>query len=208
MSDFRKLFLAAFAAILMFWAPQTASAGFVDNFELNPNAGDVGGLDGSNTIWVVTPTLDVAGPMYGGLSCHSGTSCIDMDGTGQMAGSLKTMFATMVGATYTANFWIGGSQRNFLGPDAVTVNFGTAIPLVVTTPQGDTSWTMYTMSFVGDGNNHWLEFVGQGADNVGVLLDDVELADNSVPEPATFALIGGGLVLLGLKRRGRKNANN
>ncbi len=187
-----------------------ANAAFIETFEGNvgnPNA------DGNNQtslnnasdggVWSITPTVDLVGPgLSGGLTCHSGTRCIDMDGTGSAsAGTLSRSFSTIIGVTYTLTWWNSGSQRNFLGPDSMIVNLGTSTT-TINKAQGDNVFTQHSLNFVATSTGtSTLSFQGVGADNVSLILDDIALTDSTVPEPATMLLMGAGLALLGLSRR-------
>lgn len=149
--------------------------------------------------------MDIVGPSLGGITCHSGNKCLDTDGTGSVGSATITRsFAVTAGVTYFLSFWYSGSQRNFNGPDSVRVNFGSAAALDLNQAQGANTWLSdSSRSFVaGSTGTATLSFTNLGgADNVGIIIDDVSVTDNTVPEPATFALIGGGLMLLGLRRR-------
>lgn len=197
-------------AVLGTMSLASASAGtvFVDDFE----GATLGAPPGVGILnWTLAPgggNMDVIGPGLGGLTCHSGTKCVDTDGTSSAANAvLSRTFSVTAGVTYFLGFWYSGSQRTFLGPDSIRVDFGSAAPLTINTAQGASTWTQDTsLSFVaGASGTATVSFTNlTGPDNVGVLIDDITVTDNAaagIPEPATLALIGSGLAAIGLRRR-------
>ncbi|MDX1979626.1 MAG: PEP-CTERM sorting domain-containing protein [Bryobacteraceae bacterium] len=174
---------------------------FTDGFESNAS--------GSNLVpsgWTVSlGTVDV---LAEGVSfdCHTGARCVDLDGTSSNAGRLEsaTEYTFTSGVTYTLTFWLSRNQRGFGGPDNMTACLGTECVNFVNLPasvRSENTWAMYTIVLAGTDSQGRISFDHGGGDNVGLILDDVRLADSTVPEPGTFALLGTALACVGLYRR-------
>jgi hypothetical protein len=64
---------------------------------------------------------------------------------------------------------------------------------------------LYTLNYVGTATSTTLEFAGADSFATVVLLDSITVTDDgAVPEPATLALTGAGLVVAGLFRKWKK----
>ncbi|MEH2320896.1 PEP-CTERM sorting domain-containing protein [Nostoc sp.] len=111
---------------------------------------------------------------------------VDLDGSTGQAGTLqsKTIFNFQAGDTVNLSFQLAGNQRNNV-TDSVTVSLGTLFNDTFLLPEFQ-GFTNFTRSFtVANATNATLDFKGIGADNVGLLLDNVTLT-KSVPEPGSI----------------------
>lgn len=153
-------------------------------------------------LWAVTAgSIDLLNN-YPGLPCYSGTQCLDMDGTTSAAGTITRNFSYTAGTTYVLTFWYRGSNR---GPDSDTMTVTLGDQSTNLSVPYNQSYTMGSLTFspVANGTGA-VTFAHHGADKKGILLDDIKLEsrdDAQVPEPATWALMAGGLLLAGLLRR-------
>jgi hypothetical protein len=167
---------------------------FKDNF--NFENGGVGVLDYSSFAnWTVTNgTVDLIGNGYFDFYPGNGLY-IDLDGSTDQAGTLSTTSAFNLNpGTYTLSFDLGGSQRG--DTNIVDVNLGSLYSGVFTLNSSD-PLTQYQETFtVTSPTSADLSFHNLGGDNVGAILDNVDLQTSSsvVPEPKTWALFGLGLI--------------
>lgn len=124
---------------------------------------------------------------------------VDMDGSANNAGRLTTLqtFNLMAGTPYILSFRLSGNQRGGAN-DTVDVSLGGAFSESFTRAPS-AQWQLVTRDFTpGSNSSAQLVFDHRGADNLGILLDDVRL--EAVPEPATLAALGLGALAL-LRRR-------
>ena len=189
---FRKslLFLALLAA-----GNANAAVIYSDDF----NADSIG----LNTVpagWSVSNgTVDIIGvgsswnffPAYGRY--------VDLDGSNNDAGLLFNEFDLIGGISYSVSFELAGSQRG--DSNSVKVSFGDSS--AVYNLQSSDVFTTYLLSFTPIvSGTYQLSFDDAGGDNLGALLDNVNVNVSSVPLPAASWLFLTSLLgILGLRRK-------
>jgi len=205
MKGIHLLFAAATLAALPL-ATQASTTLLNENFdELTPqlavsSAGQFSTIGGTN--------VDiVGGALYGSLCVapESG-NCIDLDGSGGLSQGIlrsNTAFTLQPGVQYYLSFDLNGSQRGLV--TSTTVNFGSYSQTFVLGSNG-VSGVSDELVTVSAPTSAYLTFASNTPGNVGALLDNVAItSSSSVPEPASFGLLGLGLAGVGFARRKRKS---
>ena len=173
---------------------------FSDNF----NA-DVNGLNTVSFVggWsVANGSVDTIGspPPFFDLIPGNG-HYIDLDGTSNDAGEFSKALLLTAGVTYTASFDLAGSHRN--DSNTVDVAFGTTLN-TYTLASADPLGTASLVFTPGATGLYSLSFANRGGDNIGALLDNVNVTmTTAVPEPSTYALMLAGLAGVGAVARRR-----
>lgn len=195
-----KRVLVGLALVVGLMAPP-ASAGviFFDDFEANPG--------GQNTVpagWSVLPgsgTVEVLGPSFFGSLCAGSPSpghCVDMDGSTNNAGTLYRDFLLAPGQ-YWVSFQMRGNARN-TAFDSMLVDVAPLVGTFNIMLQGTDGWRPFSFLVTNPTlQTTRLSFAHAGGDNIGILIDDVQVA--AVPEPGTLLLVGSGITALALRRR-------
>jgi hypothetical protein len=129
-----------------------------------------------------------------------------MDGTTWNAGDLSRSFSTIAGATYELTWDMNGNRRGY-GLDSMVVSVGSVSQLYTLASNG--ALATYMLSWVAPTTGTAsITFSHQGGDNVGILLDNVQLTETAsvttapIPEPGSIALmVSGAVALLALRRK-------
>lgn len=189
----------AIAAALLCASSAHAATIFSDNFDA-----DALGLNTTVFLggWLVSGyngTVDTIGP--GNYDVFPGNGhYIDLDGSSSTPGLFSKTLTLAAGTTYTATFELAGNHRD-AAADTVLVNFGSASGSY--TKFSADAFTSYSLTFTtGASGGYSLSFQNDGNNNIGALLDNVSIA--AVPEPSTYAMLVGGLALLGLAAHRRR----
>jgi hypothetical protein len=170
---------------------------FTEDFESFPTATITS--PSSFGAWSVTAGSVDTLSSFPGLTCHGGTHCVDMDGSTGAAGTIQRTFAATAGVQYVLGFWYSGNQRG--GSDSMTVSLGTSTLSLTNIPSSQ-PYTQGTVSWIAPSTGTaTVQFAHAGADNVGILLDDVTLTAATltpIPTPtlSQWATIGLAVLLL------------
>ncbi len=125
---------------------------------------------------------------------------VDLDGSTGQAGLMATN-NTFAAGTYNLQFDLGGSQRG--DSNDVTVSLGNYTH-TFTVASSDPLVTVVVSNVTVSGPGSVLSFQNAGGDNVGAILDNVNVnSASAVPEMSTVVGLGSllGLGGLGLLRR-------
>lgn len=161
---------------------------------------------GSGSVDVVNTTFFNS---FGTQPVPGGGYAVDLDGTGSVAagGITQSGINLTLGDQYSLTFYYtinpgastAASAKFSLGSETGTVNVAV----------GTTSYTEATLTFTAnsvDVASGVLTFQSTDAasDQFGVVIANVSIADMSVPEPASCAMLGMGLLAVGAYARTRR----
>lgn len=147
---------------------------------------------------------------------ENGTYAVDLncDGTGiSNTGTLSQTFATTAGQKYELTFYLAGPEPcttcGFPDPRLVNVNIN-GTDYVLSQPASSNlaiQWGLKTVDFTASSSSSMLTFSSlNGTGYWGPVLDNasVEAVGSTVPEPASFLLLGSGMALISGLLRPRK----
>jgi hypothetical protein len=180
---------------------------FWDGFE-----GDQGDVLNSTLLkWNITSgSVDVlsAGNLCGPSGNYS--NCVDLDGTGSLAGTMQTKQTFALDATtYRLSFALAGANRPWAGSDynTVTVSLGNYFSESFTLFRTDPFQTFVRDIALANVGSAKIGFAHQGNDMIGLLLDNVSLSrityDDIViptPEPGAWELLFAAVMGLAIWR--------
>lgn len=218
----RMKLLAASAAIALL-APVSAHANLIANgsFE-SPDIGNTWYMEyGTNILqpnyggpsipnWTILAgtNVDIVSALGapGNAPAADGKQYLDLVGTGDSGGISQT-FDTTKNQTYTLSFDYGNNPWSTTTASAlitVALNGLSANVTHSTSTQSNIDWTLFTMTFLGNGSPMTLSFLNTvGGNSGGVLLDNIVVA---TPLPAALPLFAGGLAMIGLIGRKRRKS--
>lgn len=183
------------------------------NFVFTPGSADTTGATGQwDNVLLWGPNDGAANGLP--ATSPAGGNFIAADGAFGVAPLEQTITGLVVGETATLSFmWAGVQQYSYDGAttERFDVSLGTethSTETVSLPSHGFSGWRSVTMSFTPTSATEVLSFLAAGTPSGQPpfsLLDGVSLTQNAVPEPASAALFGGGLVLMArMAKRKRK----
>lgn len=151
--------------------------------------------------WTVadgTVDLNGAGGNYDFLPGNG--SYVDLDGSSFVSGVFSNHVNLIEGTTYQLSFDLAGSHRGTRA-DTVHVTFGSATASYMLSSED--AFSTYALSFTpGSSGTYSFSYLDVSGDNRGLFLDNVSVT--AVPEPATYAMLLGGLGLFGFLAQRKK----
>ncbi len=194
------LFVLTLLPLLAFGGALDAAVLFQDNF--NAENGGSGTLNYNGFVnWTVSSgTVDLIG--NGFFDFYPGNGLyVDLDGSTSQAGIMTTN-QTFAPGTYQLTFNLAGSARGDTNiVDVALADFSTSFTVPSNDPFSPARSLTFTTATSGP-----LSFHNEGGDNLGAILDNVQVATTipGVPEPSVLLLLGLGLIGVGGVRRFKK----
>jgi hypothetical protein len=185
---------------VMFAQGAQAATIFSDNF--NGVNGGNGALNYTGfSQWNVSGgAVDLIGNGFFDFFPGTGLS-VDLDGTMFQSGQFSSIPIALTGGTYMLQFALGGSQRG--DTNTVQVSLGSFYSESFTLGSSAPLSVITRFITVGAPSSASLTFQNAGGDNIGLILDDVNLSTTeirSVPETSSLALLAFGLTGIGMLR--------
>ena len=200
MKFYQKAALALLATVPMLATPVVINP----SFETGPAPGvftTLAGGDTSITGWTVNgDSIDYIGSYW---VAADGSRSLDLNGNGQ-GGIQQTVNGFDIGTLYTLTFMMSGNpdrdQINTLRLSVSGIGFQDYTFDSSVATNANMGWVQYSFLFAATATTHTISFDSQDASAFGSALDNVGIT-GEVPEPATYAMMGGGLIALAFLRR-------
>jgi hypothetical protein len=149
--------------------------------------------------------------VFAGFAAKDGNNAIGFGGNGTTGATISQTFDTVTGERYTVTFFTTaqqlGSGAQSYRAEALFGSTGSILGSDSGAIPAENLWAGHSFSFIATGTSSTLRFTdtSNGAAAVGInwALDAIAVNGviSSVPEPASMALILGGLGLMGLRRK-------
>ncbi|WP_197277016.1 choice-of-anchor C family PEP-CTERM protein [Sphingomonas profundi] len=198
-------------AVALLAVPGMAEAATFSNgdFEVGPTTDQFTELGSGSTAiagWTVGGTVDYIHRYW-----QPGSGSYSIDLSGSSVGSLSQTFDTTPGKAYTVSYLLAGNPVGSPAVKTLSVSASgntakTETFDVSTTSTAAMGWSMRSYNFVADRTGSTtLTFATSDATGYGPALDGVSLT-SVVPEPTTWAMMIGGMGMIGgvIRRRSRR----
>ncbi len=190
---------------LLIAAPFAASAADLvvnGSFEANAQANGTWGIYNNLIGWAGAPNIELRDNVAG--AAFDGRNFVELD---TYSNSAMSQLLVGTAGQYELSFWYSARPNVAAGSNNLTVSLdgGAPVTVLANTAGGNAhAWQHYSALVSFDGNA-LLTFSAAGrSDGLGGSLDKVSFISAPVPEPQTYALLLGGLGVLGFVARRRK----
>jgi hypothetical protein len=188
-----------------------AQANFVvdGNFSAPPITGTIPYTSGTTFggAWTVTPggSVDLLSSSFIVAPGGPGSQSVDLDGTnpgGATAAGISQTVSLTSGSQYLLTFSYTDNYQALTSPSA-TVSVG-SLSTTISSPTGNNPFTTVSYVFTATSASQVLSFLSKDAstDQSGIIIANVSI--NTVPEPASCAMLGLGIAAVGAFARARR----
>jgi hypothetical protein len=214
----KRSILAAACAVTLAALPAQAATIFFDDFNTENGGVELFNYPAFANFAVSDGTVDLIGGGGPNDLLPGNGMYVDLDGSTRDAGVMTSVGIAAPAGDYQLRFDMAGSQRGSNDTALIQVVGGlnsNYVSLLLTLGTGF-PFATFTLDFsVAAADTLQIIFAGEGGnpggDNIGLLLDDVQLENitvvdpTPVPEPGTLALMGAGLLFAAREVRRRKS---